>query len=52
MSITRCFPAFLLAAWIGTQAAPANAGLLTVDQALDLSHKTGRPILAVGGSVH
>ena len=52
MSAARCFPAFLLAAWIGAQAAPAGAGLLTVDQAVELSHKTGRPILAVGRSVH
>jgi hypothetical protein len=52
MSATRCFPAFLLAVWFGVQATPASAGLLTVDQAVDLSHKTGRPILAVGGSVN
>jgi hypothetical protein len=38
-------------AWIGLWTAPSLAtGLLTIQQATELSEKTGRPIFAVAGS--
>lgn len=36
--------------WIGMLAAPVQAALLTMEQAEELSQKTGRPIFAVAGS--
>jgi hypothetical protein len=41
--------ASLALAWIGLACAEAEA-LLTVDEAIALSEKTGRPIFAVAGS--
>ncbi len=37
-------------AWMGLLTAEIHAGLLTIEQATDISKKTGRPILAVAGS--
>lgn len=34
---------------VGSAASVAGAGLLTIEEALDLSQKTGRPIFAVAG---
>jgi hypothetical protein len=36
--------------WVGLVASRASAGLLTVDEAVELSSRTGRPIFAVAGS--
>ncbi|MBN2474294.1 MAG: hypothetical protein JXB62_06785 [Pirellulales bacterium] len=37
-------------AWIGLLAADLQAALLTIEQAVDFSQRTGRPIFAVAGS--
>ncbi len=43
------FSGLLALAWIALLGAEARA-LLTIDQAVELSQKTGRPIFAVAGS--
>lgn len=36
---------------VGLGALPAGAALLTIEQAVELSQRTGRPIFAVAGDV-
>jgi hypothetical protein len=43
-------PLCAAAAAVGLMTAEAQAALLTIEQAIELSQKTGRPILAVAGS--
>ena len=43
-------PLCAAAAALGLVRAEVQAALLTIDQATELSQKTGRPILAVAGS--
>ena len=37
-------------AWIALVSAELRAALLTIDEAIEMSQKTGRPIFAVAGS--
>lgn len=50
MGARRMVPCGLALLWVGLWASSLWADLLTIEQAKELSQKTGRPILAVAGT--
>lgn len=51
MKVCRILGASLALAWVGLWTMESlAAGLLTIEQATELSEKTGRPIFAVAGT--
>jgi len=50
MRISNSFRFAVLATVVGACTSQAAAALLTIEQAFEISQKTGRPIFAVAGS--